>query len=102
MKLHTPTLDELWFKEELLADHQTMSYNHAYGGTIPFPREKLAAWYDRWIVHHENKRFTGTSSRLTVHSSVKLRIIWTKNVGLPSPMSLFMRNTADAAMAEPD
>ena len=57
MKLHTPTLDELWFKEELLADHQTMSYNHAYGGTIPFPREKWAAWYDRWIVHHENKRF---------------------------------------------
>ena len=57
MKLHTPTFEELWFKEELLADHQTMSYNHAYGGTIPFPREKWAAWYDRWIVHHENKRF---------------------------------------------
>ena len=57
MKLHMPTLDELWFKEKLLADHQTMSYNHAYGGTIPFPREKWAAWYDRWIVHHENKRF---------------------------------------------
>ena len=57
MKLHTPILDELCFKEELLADPETMSYNHAYGGTIPFPREKWAAWYDRWIVHHENKRF---------------------------------------------
>ncbi|MBQ8333100.1 MAG: GNAT family N-acetyltransferase [Clostridia bacterium] len=57
MKLHIPALDELWFKEELLADPETMSYNHTYGGTIPFPREKWAAWYNRWIVHHENKRF---------------------------------------------
>ena len=57
MKLHIPALEELWFKEAMLADPETMSYNHAYGGTIPFPREKWAAWYDRWIMHHENKRF---------------------------------------------
>ena len=34
-----------------------MSYNHAYGGTIPFPKERWAAWHSRWIVNHENKRF---------------------------------------------
>lgn len=57
MILYTPTLDDLWFKAELLADPETMSYNHAYGGTIPFPREKWAAWHDRWVTHHEGKRF---------------------------------------------
>lgn len=57
MTLHTPTLDDLWFKEALLADPETMSYNHAYGSTISLPREKWAAWYDRWISHHEGKRF---------------------------------------------
>jgi RimJ/RimL family protein N-acetyltransferase len=57
MVLYTPTLEDMWFKKELLADPETMSYNHAYGGTIPFPRAKWAAWYDRWVEHHENKRF---------------------------------------------
>ena len=42
----------------MLADPETISYNHAYGGTIPLPREKWGMWYDRWwIAHHENKRF---------------------------------------------
>lgn len=57
MYLYLPTMDDLWFREEFLADPETMSYNHAYGGTIPFPREKWAAWYDRWVTHHEGKRF---------------------------------------------
>ena len=41
----------------MLADPQTMSYNHAWGGTIEFPEEEWQEWYDRWIVDHENKRF---------------------------------------------
>jgi len=57
MELYTPTLEDLWFRETMLGDEQTMSYNHAYGGTIPFPKERWANWYDRWITDHENKRF---------------------------------------------
>ena len=57
IELHIPAVEELWFKEKMLADEQTMSYNYAYGGTIPFPKEKLEKWHDRWIVNHENKRF---------------------------------------------
>ena len=57
MDLYIPKLEDLWFKEEMLADPETMSYNHAYGGTIPFPRERWANWYKRWVTHHENKRF---------------------------------------------
>jgi len=57
IELYKPNLDDLHFKETMLGDEQTMAYNHAYGGTIPFPEERWAAWYDRWITHHENKRF---------------------------------------------
>ncbi len=56
-ELYQPQLEDLWFKAQLLGDEQTMSYNHAWGGTIAFPESRWAAWYDRWIVHHEGKRF---------------------------------------------
>jgi RimJ/RimL family protein N-acetyltransferase len=55
--LHKPELPELWFREKLLSDPETMSYNHAWGGTIPFPEEVWADWYDHWLVRHEDKRF---------------------------------------------
>ena len=57
VELYKPCIEDLWFKETMLSDAQTMAYNHAYGGTIPFPKEKWAAWYDKWLVHHANKRF---------------------------------------------
>lgn len=40
-----------------MADPETMSYNHAWGGTIPFPQEEWRDWYDFWIVNHESKRY---------------------------------------------
>ena len=54
---YTPSLDDLWFRQEMMADPETMSYNHAWGGTIPFPKDKWKDWYDYWIVNHENKRY---------------------------------------------
>ena len=57
IKLHTPKVEDLWFRETLLSDPQTMSYNHAYGGTIPFPKEKWERWYDRWLRNCGNERF---------------------------------------------
>jgi len=39
-----------------MADPETMSYNNAWGGTIPFPREKWEDWYDFWIAN-PNKHF---------------------------------------------
>ena len=55
--LHKPDLEELWFKQVMLADAETMSYNHAYGGTSAVPPQCWEAWYKRWIIHHENRRF---------------------------------------------
>lgn len=47
MIAHRPTLQELHFRERLLSDEETMSYNAAWGGTIPFPAEKWESWYSR-------------------------------------------------------
>ena len=52
-----PTLEDMWFRESLLADEETMSYNHAWGGTISWPKEKWREWYEHWIVNHEDKRY---------------------------------------------
>lgn len=57
LEFYIPSPEDLWFKETMLGDALTMAYNHACGGTIPFPKEKWASWYDRWIVYHEDKRF---------------------------------------------
>ena len=57
LKLYEPHIDDLWFKEQMMSDEQTMAYNHAYGGTIPFPKKYWADWHDRWITNHNGKRF---------------------------------------------
>ena len=57
IKLYTPSLEDLWFRQEMMADMETMSYNLAWGGTISFPKEEWRVWYDFWIVNHEGKRY---------------------------------------------
>lgn len=52
-----PEYKDLWFKQLMLSDEDTMSYNHAWGGTIPFPEEQWKAWYSRWIDNPEGKRY---------------------------------------------
>lgn len=57
VELYKPRIEDLWFREKMLSDDQTMSYNHAYGGTISFPKEKWESWYRRWILAQEGRRF---------------------------------------------
>ena len=57
LTLYEPAFEDLWFRQMMLADEETMSYNHAWGGTIPFPRERWESWYDAWIVHLEGRRY---------------------------------------------
>ena len=57
IKLIEPKLDDLGFRAGLLADEDTMSYNHTWGGTIEWPKQEWKDWYDYWIINHENKRF---------------------------------------------
>lgn len=55
--LKEPTFEELEFRQRLMADENTMNYNHAYGGTIPFPRERWEGWYKRWIIDNSKDYF---------------------------------------------
>ena len=57
LSLYRPEYKDLWFREMMLADEKTMSYNHAYGSIIPFPEERWRSWYDKWIIHHEGLRY---------------------------------------------
>ncbi len=40
-----------------MSDENTMSYNHAWGGTIDFPEEEWANWYDYWVENPGDERF---------------------------------------------
>ena len=57
LMIYTPKCEDLWFREQLLSDGETMSYNHAWGGTIRFPKEQWKAWYDHWVVDTDGKRY---------------------------------------------
>lgn len=57
LQTYIPQLEDLWFRQSLISDEETMSYNHAYGGTIAFPKEAWENWYSCWVVNHENRRF---------------------------------------------
>ena len=36
IEIYKPRFDELWFKHSLMADEDTVLYNRAWGGTLPF------------------------------------------------------------------
>ena len=46
---YRPLLPDLWFRQKMLADPDTMQYNHAWGGTVPFPEEEWEEWYGYWL-----------------------------------------------------
>lgn len=57
LRLVTPSLPDLVFRKELLADEATMSYNQAYGGTIDFAEARWESWYAKWIGSRDPRYF---------------------------------------------
>lgn len=57
LALYEPKYEDLWFRQMMLADEDTMSYNHAWGGTISFGEDKWRGWYDCWIADPDGKRY---------------------------------------------
>lgn len=55
VKAYIPKYEDLWFRQKLLANPETMAYNHAWGGTVSFPEEKWDNWYNKWIVNAEGR-----------------------------------------------
>ena len=57
IRLYEPQLDDMWFRQMLLSDPETMSYNHAWGGTIQFANDRWKVWFDHWIASPCGERF---------------------------------------------
>ena len=66
IKLHIPRFDELSYRQKLMSDPATMSYNRGYSldfagyhrdtGCIDFPPQAWPGWYESWI-GRESERF---------------------------------------------
>lgn len=71
--LHTPTLDELWYRKQLMSDPNTMGYNSGYDldfegydrqtGCIAFPESQWRDWY-AYFIGQEPKRYYAYIVRL--------------------------------------
>ena len=57
LTVYQPAYEDLWFRERMLSDEETMAYNHAWGGTVPFPKAQWKEWYDRWVADPDGKRY---------------------------------------------
>lgn len=57
ISLYKPTVSDLWFREKMMNDPETMSYNDLWGGTIPFPKEKWNKWHQTWIQNDSRERY---------------------------------------------
>ncbi|MDO5016446.1 MAG: GNAT family N-acetyltransferase [Eubacteriales bacterium] len=54
---YKPQLKDLWFRQKMLEDPETMSYNQAWGGVISFPKERWEDWYRRWVLAPDDERY---------------------------------------------
>ena len=70
IRLYEPQFDDMWFRQMLLADPETMSYNHAWGGAIQFTKDKWKDWFNRWVASFCGERLyryvTLDSSRIFI------------------------------------
>ena len=49
LEIYKPSLEDMWFRQQMLEDDETMSYNRAWGGAIPFPKQDWESWYNAWV-----------------------------------------------------
>ena len=57
LQLYKPELKDLNYRQALLADKDTMSYNEKWGGAITFPQENWKSWYKQWILSDERQYY---------------------------------------------
>lgn len=64
--LHVPTISELWYRQQILSDPETMNYNKGYDldiddyhkdtGCMDFPEDHWEKWF-HWFVNGKPQRF---------------------------------------------
>ncbi len=90
LSLYVPSLAELWYRQSIMKDPETMSYNKGYDmsfdgydketGCIAFPKEEWEDWYNyfvgnepecfyAYIVRNEDNAFIG---EVNVHKNNKM------------------------------
>ena len=57
IRLIKPEFNELTFRQTMLSDEATMSFNAAYGGAIGFPWPRWDGWYRKWIGNGDPRYF---------------------------------------------
>lgn len=57
INLYVPQYEDLWFRKMFLSDEDTMSYNHAWGGTLDWTEDKWTDWYDYWVENPKGECF---------------------------------------------
>ena len=57
LELYEPKLEDMWFRQKMLEDDETMSYNAHWGGAVSFPKEDWEEWYNHWVINNESKRY---------------------------------------------
>ncbi|MBO4682454.1 MAG: GNAT family N-acetyltransferase [Bacilli bacterium] len=57
LETYLPKLEDLWFRKTMLEDEETMSYNHAWGGTVSFPKDRWNDWYQYWVIEDDGQRY---------------------------------------------
>ena len=62
--LYKPKLEDLWFRQMMLEDDETMSFNAHWGGAIPFPKED-------WKAYHFDKTYNGYVANVLIYSKYR-------------------------------
>ena len=57
LELCKPELEDLWFRQQMLEDCETMSFNAHWGGAIPFPKEDWKEWYEHWLINEDERYY---------------------------------------------
>lgn len=65
--LHVPSYDELWYRQKIMLQPDTMSYNKGYNlgidiydnntGCIDFKKEYWKKWYSKWISNEPDRYY---------------------------------------------
>ena len=72
--LHTPSYEELWYRQKIMQDSDTMSYNKGYDldfegydkatGCLAFPEQKWADWYTYFNGQEPQRFYAYVNSRI--------------------------------------
>ena len=71
----TPKFEDLWFRQTMMADPETMAYNHAWGGTIITMTNALFISQTYLFMLHTGKKATAAKGLLCCVMPLKKTVL---------------------------